>query len=86
MKNLTRRQFVRNSSLGAGLLILPAGSARTYAANEKVDVAFVGVGGVARGNRTRMNKLSKEANIVALCDVDSAPIKSLNGSRRCTGP
>ena len=71
MKKISRRSFVHKSSVGAGLLILPATSLRSYAANEKVDVAFIGVGGVARGNRTRMSKLSKDANITALCDVDS---------------
>ena len=76
MKKISRRNFVRNSTLSAGLLILPSGSARTYAANEKVDVAFVGVGGVARGNRSRMNKLRSDANIVALCDVDSNNLAS----------
>ena len=70
--NRTRRHFIKNTSAtGAGLLILPTGSVRTYAANEKIDVAFIGVGGVARGNRSRMKRLDKEANIVALCDVDS---------------
>jgi len=70
MQALSRRSFLRTSVLGTGLLILPARLARGYAANEKVDVAFIGVGGVARGNRGRMRRLHADANIVALCDVD----------------
>ena len=68
----TRRHFLASTAAGAGLLILPARAARAYRANEKVDVAFIGVGGVARGNRRRMSRLEKDANIVALCDVDEA--------------
>lgn len=48
--------------------IIPALSARTYAANEKLNVALVGVGSMAMGNIGRMLKLPM--NIVALCDVD----------------
>lgn len=86
MHKHSRRQFVLSSSLGASLLILPSGSARSYAANEKVDVAFIGVGGVAGGNRNRMLKLKKHANIVALCDVDSQNLaKGLAQHKGATG-
>ena len=47
--------------------ILAAGSARTYAANERLDIGIVGVANRAKAN---LNGVAGE-NIVALCDVDS---------------
>ncbi|MGD0499803.1 MAG: Gfo/Idh/MocA family oxidoreductase [Bryobacteraceae bacterium] len=55
--------------------IIPALSARTYAANEKVNVAVVGCGSMGMGDIGRMVKVPT-INIVALCDVDSRdPVK-----------
>ena len=43
---LSRRRFLCTAAAaGAGLTILPARSLRAYAANEKINVALVGVGG-----------------------------------------
>jgi len=73
MKNqLTRRAFLRASTLaGAGLAILPNRRlAFAYAANEKLNVAGIGVGGQGRGNIDTVAGLGQ--NIVALCDVDQA--------------
>ncbi len=62
---LTRRETLKSA---AAFMILPAGLARGYAANEKIDVGVVGLAGMgvkdARGVR------DAGANIVALCDVD----------------
>jgi hypothetical protein len=71
MKNLiTRRGFLHRSALGgAGLLLL--GQSRlafTYAANSKLNIAGIGVGGQGRGNLDNFIGLGQ--NIVALCDVD----------------
>ncbi|MDR2982278.1 MAG: Gfo/Idh/MocA family oxidoreductase [Puniceicoccales bacterium] len=70
--NLSRRDFLKNASLASGLLILP-GSAfaqeKKPSANDKVNVACVGVGGMGEGD---MNGVAATgANIVAVCDVDS---------------
>lgn len=46
--------------------ILKAGSARTYAANEKLNIASIGAAGQAAGDIDQL----KSQNIVALCDVD----------------
>ena len=43
-----------------------AGSARTYAANEKLNIAAIGVGGQGAGDIDQL----KSQNILALCDVD----------------
>jgi predicted dehydrogenase len=61
---MNRRNFLKSSAIG--LTILQSGSARTYAANEKLNIASVGAGGKAAGD---IGSVSSE-NIVALCDVD----------------
>ncbi len=62
-----RRRFLTGAaSLGVGALFLPRTSAATYQANEKLDIAVIGVGG-----RGRVNLMSvADENLVALCDVD----------------
>ncbi len=52
-----------------GLAILPTGSARAYAANEKLGIALIGVGG--RG-KWYADVMPKQANLVALCDVNDS--------------
>ena len=62
-----RRDFLKTASASAATFtILQEGSARTYAANEKLNIASVGAGGRAK---SVINKV-KTQNIVALCDVD----------------
>lgn len=66
---LNRRQFLRRTvRIGAGCLILkPARSAWSAQANEKLDVALIGVGG--RGDWF-VETVPKLENVVALCDVN----------------
>ena len=68
-KQLTRRDFLRGTgTIGAGLVVI--GNSRSvfsYAANEKVNVALVGVSG--RGSWF-VGCMPKMANVVALCDVN----------------
>jgi len=63
-----RRAFLKRAALGAaGLTLLrDSRSAFGYQANEKLDIACVGVGGQGGGNTGAMGG----ENIVALCDVD----------------
>ncbi|HQG48523.1 MAG TPA: Gfo/Idh/MocA family oxidoreductase, partial [Sedimentisphaerales bacterium] len=65
----TRRTFLRNAALGGmGFLLLnDSRSARTYAANERVNLAIVGVSGRGGWFSETMPKL---ANVVAMCDVN----------------
>ena len=65
----SRRGFLRQAAGGgAGLVLLgDALSARSYAANAKVNVALIGVGG--RGTWF-VNTMPKLSNVVALCDVN----------------
>ena len=70
---LNRRKFLQTSSAAATFTILHAGSARTYAANEKVNVAIVGTGGIGSADTKGCAKAG--ANIAALCDVDRRRIR-----------
>jgi len=74
-RRLTRRAFLREAACtGAGLVILKgAASARTYAANERVNVALVGVGG--RGGWF-VGLMPKISNVVAMCDVNEHKAKA----------
>ena len=68
-RRVTRRAFLKTTAAAAAAVtIAPAGSARTYSANEKVNVGIIGVGGMGGGNRRELKNLG--TNIVALCDVD----------------
>lgn len=68
--SLNRRSFLKNTALGgAGLLILPkCSSARSYQANEKLNIALIGVGGRGRWFVGTMPNLN--TNVVAMCDVN----------------
>ncbi len=62
-----RRAFLQSTTAAAStFLILKSGSAKTYAANEKLSIASIGAGGRAAGD---IAECASE-NIVALCDVD----------------
>jgi len=71
MPRLTRRNFLCTAALGgAGLTILSnSRSARAWAANERLNVALIGVGG--RG-RWFVDEIPKLANVVAMCDVNES--------------
>lgn len=65
--HLSRRKFLQTSgSAGFAFTILQAGSARTYAANEKLNIVSVGAGGQAAGD---IRNLASQ-NIIGLADVD----------------
>ncbi len=58
----------------AGLAAASASSSRLGAANDKVNVAVIGLGGRGRAHMTEYSKLP-EARIAALCDVDQAALE-----------
>lgn len=63
----TRRTALKTSlAIGAGVWLGTSRTARAASANEKLNVAFIGVGGRGEAN---LNGLRGE-NVVALCDVD----------------
>ena len=67
---VNRRAFLRNTALsGVSLLILKnSRSARSYQANEKLNIALIGVGGRGRWFVSTIPKMG--TNVVAMCDVN----------------
>jgi len=67
---VSRRAFLRNTALGGvGLLILKnSRSAWSYQANEKLNIALIGVGGRGRWFVSTIPKLG--TNVVAMCDIN----------------
>jgi len=70
--NLTRRKFIATS---AALLATTAASrARVYGANDKFNVAVIGVGGQG-GNHLRRLAKSKQTEVVGVCDIYKPRLK-----------
>ncbi|HVR75677.1 MAG TPA: Gfo/Idh/MocA family oxidoreductase [Planctomycetota bacterium] len=66
-KRMTRRRFLKASgSIALGVLAAPAVSARVLGANERLNIAGIGVGGKGESDIAHC----ESQNIVALCDVD----------------
>ena len=65
---ITRRESLKRAA--GAFMILPAGLARGYAANEKLNIGVIGLAGIGAIDARTFGKLGE--NIVALCDVDSA--------------
>ena len=79
--SLNRRGFLKGST-GAGLLICSSQVAFGYKANEKLNVACIGVGGQGVSNTRGVSG----ENIVAVCDVDETRaaqmLKQYSGTKR----
>ena len=69
---LNRRSFLQRTAIAGSsyLFLTSAKTALTYAANDKLNIAGIGVGGQGRGNMDALAGTGQ--NIVALCDVDQA--------------
>ena len=64
---MTRREALKQAA--GGLTILPAGLARGYSANEKLNIGVIGLAGMGGSDARRLDQLGE--NVAALCDVDS---------------
>jgi hypothetical protein len=67
--NLTRRDFMAAGVAGS-LALSSIPQARAVSANDKINVAFIGVGGRGGANLRTITGTG-EVNVVALCDVNS---------------
>jgi predicted dehydrogenase len=68
---MTRRESLKKAA--GALMILPAGLARGYAANEKLNLGIIGLAGMGAIDARTLNGLGE--NISALCDVDSTMLE-----------
>ena len=74
--HINRRDFLKGTAMAAGLTILSgcaSKAARTYAANEKVNFANIGVGGRGAGH---LDSAAGE-NLVALCDTNEVTLNKV---------
>jgi len=69
-RQLSRRQFVQGVTAAglAGPFILPSRAKGRAAANERINVGFIGVGTMGRGHLSRFLG-QKDVQVVAVCDV-----------------
>src|SRR5215831_1259913 len=83
--SITRRQFLTNSTKTASALAMgdllwrstrSAGESRRLSANDKLNIAFIGVAGRGGNNIGEITR-AEDVNVAALCDVDE---KNLNGA------
>jgi predicted dehydrogenase len=72
MKKMTRREMLKTSTiLGAGALFLPSGVlTRGESPNEKLNIAFIGLGNQGKFQLDNLGRMRNEVNFVALCDVN----------------
>ncbi len=69
--SLNRRQFLGRSLLGAcGLAVAPGLRRGRAAANDKLNLGFIGVAHRAGENLAELARLADAVNVAALCDVD----------------
>lgn len=74
MSTTNRRNFIKTAAaVGAGMVITPHISASGVSAiksiKDKVNIAFIGVGGRGRGHLKRA-AITEGVNITAICDID----------------
>jgi predicted dehydrogenase len=70
-QDVNRRDFLKTTAAGSALALTAASYARAYRANERIGVAFLGVGGRCQAHLDIINTLKKDGKVapVAVCDV-----------------
>ena len=73
--NPTRRQFLKRTALGlSAAAVLPGGTAsalgtaRRVSANDRINIAVIGTGGMGRRHVESLSE-NKQCNLIALCDA-----------------
>ncbi|MCS7237730.1 MAG: Gfo/Idh/MocA family oxidoreductase [Thermoguttaceae bacterium] len=83
-RRISRRSYLKIVAAASTLTIAPAGSARAYKANEKINIGIIGAGGRGAANSDAV----AQENVVALCDVDrrflEGRAKKFTGARTYT--
>ncbi len=78
LTGMDRREFIKASALVAGMGVWVASSDRVrgveeQSANEKINVASIGIGGKGDSDS---EQAAKHANLVAICDIDEKRLES----------
>src|SRR6266516_4022479 len=74
-----RREFLKSTSLFVGAAAISAPYfLRAQSANERINIACIGVGG--KGDSDSSSAFGLGGNIVALCDIDSDTLNKKNKS------
>ena len=78
---LKRREFIKGTTALSSLMFLPScQTQKVFGANDKLNVALVGVGGIGHQAINNFEKDMRAVNLVAFCDVmDDTPIKPWSG-------
>jgi len=76
--NSTRRDFLKHSAFVAGMGVWVASGSRAKAlqeqsANERINLASIGIGGKGDGDS---EQAAKHANLIAICDIDDKRLDS----------
>lgn len=71
LHNIHRRDFLKSSALATSSALIAPAVARAKSPNDKLNLAFIGVGGRGGANlRTMTGQSDVGVNVVALCDVN----------------
>ena len=78
---IKRREFIKDTAILSSMMFLPScQSQKVFGANDKLNVALVGVGGIGHQAINNFEKDMRAANLVAFCDVmDDTPLKPWSG-------
>lgn len=78
---LKRREFIKGTTALSSLMFLPScQTQKVFGANDKLNVALIGVGGIGHQAINNFEKDMRAVNLVAFCDVmDDTPIKPWSG-------
>src|SRR5438105_15659140 len=67
-KNVSRRSFVKNSASALGLAAIGVPAVNAVAANEKINIGCIGIGGRCRQLAIELVKIPN-VRIAAVCDI-----------------
>src|SRR5438552_3289219 len=73
-----RRDFIKSTSLFAGVVATAPYLLRGAGTNDRINIACIGVGG--KGDSDSSQAFGAGGNIVALCDIDSNTLEGKNKS------
>ena len=73
-RNSSRREFLQASTAGIATGLLVPTTVRAVSANDKLQHACIGVGGIGKHDRVQIAQHPK-VEIVAICDIDGQKLE-----------